>query len=335
MTIRQTLSAVPEGTPGADGAFWRANREGAEISVFRNAMPAGRITLGSEFGISGIEAEARIPALAAALEALFAEAPELKEVAISAGTISATEARQLGCATVTAEGMAVRRAGFFQSAPLWLAHPPASRQDATHLPGPEGRDHPLRAPKPEGLCYQRYDQVSGVMVSLRALEISRDLDRFHRWMNDGRVAWFWELAKPKEELAEYLRALEADPHSYPLILSFDGEEAGYLETYWVRENRLGPYYKSEPWDRGWHALVGEHAHLGRRKTAAWLRAIGHYLFLDCPMTEKLMGEPRADNVKLLRYADQMSYEKVKEFDFPHKRAALMRCPRARFFAEQL
>lgn len=53
------------------------------------------------------------------------------------------------------------------------------------------------------------------------------------------------------------------------------------------------------------------------------------------MTEKLMGEPRADNVKLLRYADQMSYEKVKEFDFPHKRAALMRCPRARFFAEQL
>ena len=170
-------------------------------------------------------------------------------------------------------------------------------------------------------------------VSFRAVDIDRDLDLFDRWMNDPRVDYFWELAGSKESLRTYLETLQAKPHSYPLIGCFDGEEAGYFETYWVREDRLGPYYESQSYDRGWHGLIGERRHLGKRKTGAWLRGLAHYLFLDCPMTENIMGEPRVDNAKLLAYADSLAYEKVKEFDFPHKRSALMRCPRDRFFSE--
>ena len=53
--------------------------------------------------------------------------------------------------------------------------------------------------------------------------------------------------------------------------------------------------------------------------------------LDDPRTEKVVGEPRVDNAKLLRYADALAYDKVKEFDFPHKRSALMHCWRDPFF----
>ena len=51
------------------------------------------------------------------------------------------------------------------------------------------------------------------------------------------------------------------------------------------------------------------------------------------MTELVVGEPRVDNAKLLRYADVLAYHKIKEFDFPHKRSALMHCWRDEFFAK--
>jgi acetyl CoA:N6-hydroxylysine acetyl transferase len=46
-----------------------------------------------------------------------------------------------------------------------------------------------------------------------------------------------------------------------------------------------------------------------------------------------MGEPRATHRKMLSYCGDAAYETLKEFDFPHKRAALVCCERERFFRE--
>lgn len=261
------------------------------------------------------------------MEAAFAD-PERQDYTLPRGTAL----RNIRCARTDGT---VSRAGFFQSAPLWLHHEPQGWLEAHDLPGPEGRNHPRRAPKPQGLVYLRHDPAAGVTVSFRTVEIARDLDSFHHWQNDPRVAFFWEENKSREALRDFLQQRQDDPHVLPLIGCFDGEDAGYFEAYWAREDRLGPYYDSGSWDRGWHGLIGERRHLGRAKTAAWLRGLTHYLFLDCPMTTQVVGEPRVDNAKLLAYADALAYEKLKEFDFPHKRSALMRCARAEFFGRVL
>ncbi len=227
----------------------------------------------------------------------------------------------------------VDRIDFYQSAGLWTNRPPAVPPASGLVPGPDGRDHPRRPAKPVGQFYERYDREARCVVSFDVLTIGSHLSLFHRWQNDPRVAHFWEEDKSKEDLAAYLAERIANPGVLPAIASFDGDPAGYLEFYWAREDRLGAYYDSHPWDRGWHGLIGERRHLGRMKTAAWLRSLTHYLFVDCPLTEKIVGEPRADNVKLLRYTDPLAYRKIREFDFPHKRAALMHCYRDEFFVK--
>jgi acetyl CoA:N6-hydroxylysine acetyl transferase len=219
------------------------------------------------------------------------------------------------------------RAGFFQIPDLWLRSPPSSA-----FPELPAGGHPLRPPQPRGLVYARRDPAIDMTVSFEAIAIERHLDLFHAWMNDGRVAFFWELAKPKDDLRAYLERLQADPHAFGLMGSFDGEQAGYFEVYWGAEDRLGAHYDAHPFDRGWHGLIGNARFLGRARTAAWLRALTHLLFLDDVRTAKVVGEPNAAHRKLLRYADEVAYRKVKEFDFPHKRAALMHCERPAFFA---
>ena len=283
------------------------------------------------FHLEGTARE-RIEALLLSLEACFVAHPEIEALKVSLPA-GAVDPRDLPFLDVANGQFRVYRSGFYQNAQLWLQHAPSGRLRCGLVDGPDGRDHPLRPPHPTGPCYERYDPVADVTVSFRSVDIDRDLDRFHRWMNDGRVSYFWELNQSKDELRAYLETLQAKPHSYPLIGCFDGEEAGYFETYWVREDRLGPYYDSQNYDRGWHGLIGERKHLGKVKTGAWLRGLAHYLFLDCPLTENILGEPRVDNAKLLSYADSLAYEKLKEFDFPHKRSALMCCRRERFFAE--
>ncbi|TDH38436.1 N-acetyltransferase [Pseudohoeflea suaedae] len=239
--------------------------------------------------------------------------------------------RDLRCGYREGDTFVVERGGFYQSAGLWTNHSPAFHLGTEPVPGPDGRDHPRRPTKPEGIFYDRFDRDAGGRVSFEVLEIDRHLGLFHKWQNDPRVAHFWEEDKSEAELAEYLAIRIANPSVLPVVSSFDGDPTGYLEFYWGQEDRLGAYYDAHPWDRGWHGLIGERKHLGRKKTSAWIRSLNHYLFLDCPLTEKIVGEPRADNVKLLSYTEPMGYRKVREFDFPHKRAALMHCDRDVFF----
>lgn len=227
----------------------------------------------------------------------------------------------------------IHKSGFLQTADLWRKHPQATYQSTQYVAGPDGRDHPLRPQNPDGEVYERYFADADVTVSFRAIDIDRDLDMFHRWQNDPRVAYFWEEDRSKEELREFLETRLSDPHNFSVVGEYDGQPVGYFEIYWAREDRLGAYFDAGPWDRGWHGLIGETAQLGRRKTSAWIRALTHYMFLDCPMTTLVVGEPRVDNAKLLRYADAMAYDKIKEFDFPHKRSALMHCYRDKFFSK--
>lgn len=218
-----------------------------------------------------------------------------------------------------------------QNPKLWLTHPAC-------FPNPEnwietnGRAHPRRLPPVAGVMYRRYVPSLGRTISIRLADPQKDLDVFHQWHNERRVWRFWELNKPKEELAEYLKKGLADPHQIPVIIECDGEPKGYFEIYWTPEDRLGPYYEYEPFDRGFHFLIGEKSFLGMANTDAVIKSVMHFIFLDDPRTRKIMAEPRHDNAAAIRYVDVFPvWKKLKEFDFPHKRAALLEAKREAFF----
>lgn len=194
-----------------------------------------------------------------------------------------------------------------------------------------GKRHPLRPMKPRGEVYRRFDARLGARISLRTVDIEHDLARFNRWQNSPRVASFWQEEGTLEQHREYLSTLEADPHTLTLIGCFDDQPFAYFEAYWAKEDRIAPFYAAGDYDRGLHMLVGEEHHRGPHKVASWLSALVHYLFLDDPRTQRVVAEPRADNGKMIGYMQGQRFHCEKEFDFPHKRAALMVLGRERFF----
>ena len=277
---------------------------------------------------------ARLAALAA-LESCFSRHPASRSIALTAPDGL--------CRRLLRDGTALPGDGYpltvpadrlWQQPALWLLTAGNNGYPQQHVMT-DGRRHPRRAPKPDGTVYGRHIPWLDRTLTFRTIDLDRDLDRFHRWMNDPRVAHFWQEEGDLAKHRRYLEDLMADPHMLPLIGCFDGAPFGYFEVYWAKENRLGAYYDADDYDRGWHVLIGEQAVRGRAWITAWLPSLVHFMFLDDGRTQRIVGEPRADHQQQIRNLDKSGFAKIKEFDFPHKRALLVMLLRERFFGDRL
>lgn len=275
-------------------------------------------------------------ALLAVLEALFSDegSPETARLEGENWRDLIPGLIECGIALPGDAGPVVHAEMVWQLPDLWLPHP--ERQ-----PYPQqfimtgGKRHPRRRPKPNGLVYSRYIPWLGQTFSLRTVDIEADLAVFNRWMNDPRVVYFFEEAGDLDKHRAYLRGIDADPHMTTLFGCIDGAPFCYFEIYWAKENRLGPYYDADEYDRGWHVAVGEDGYRGRDYIATWLPSLMHYMFLDDPRTQRIAGEPRSDHAQQIRNLERSGFASIKEFDFPHKRAMLVMLLRERYFGERL
>jgi N2-citryl-N6-acetyl-N6-hydroxylysine synthase len=250
-----------------------------------------------------------------AFEALFNYQNEVKEIAFNNDEI-------------------ISRENFYKQTLLWNI-PTRDLAHSEEIVETNSVQHPKRYPFTAGQkLYSRYVHTIQSTVSFRVIKES-DLDVFYDWHNQPRVANFWELAGSKEAILAYIQKGLTDPHLMPVIAEINGEAVGYFEIYWTKEDRLGPYYESGFYDRGFHLLVGNEKYLGFNNTDALLKSACHFIYLDDERTQYIMGEPRHDNQKLLKYVLSFkSWRRVKEFDFPHKRAVLLECDKNLFFQGQ-
>lgn len=194
------------------------------------------------------------------------------------------------------------------------------------------RIHPVRTNVQAGTLYSKYVPEIEKTLSFKMIDPGTDLDIFHKWQNQPRINQFWELGGTKPELLDYIQKTLKDPHTFPMLLLCNDIPVGYFEMYWCREDRLAPYYESDAYDRGFHFLIGENNFLGFKNTDATLKVLTHFLFIDDLRTRRLMAEPRSDNTKVLKYIETfVAWKNLFEFDFPHKRSAMLECKREDFF----
>lgn len=284
--------------------------------------------------VSPVPAQALLPVLAEffcrpmqldALSLELAVTPTWAVQAVREGVFDQVEPLADGCR------LQVCRASFWQHPALWLRQGASGFAQRFTLTA--NHRHPVRPPKPEGVVYERHLPHLNLTFSLRTLDIEQDLITFNRWMNLPNVASVWDQADDTQTHAQFLAAQQADPHTQTLFGCFNGEPFAYFELYWVKEDRLAPFCQAGDYDRGIHILVGNRRHQGPAKLEAWLRSLFHYAFLDDPRTQTVYGEPRIDNQRWIAYMQEQGGVKLREFDFPHKRAALISLARETFFQE--
>ncbi len=269
-----------------------------------------------------------VPVLSSAVEFMTAQSHESGVIGI--GNMPASD---FPLGTFEGDRLVIDPRAFWQWPAPWVAKP-AYPHPQVHVLS-NGQYHPKRPQMPVGVVYERYIPWLGQVLSFRVADPQTDLEDFHRWMNDEQVNVIWEDGGDRQKHLAILEERLRDPHMLALIGCFNGVPFGYFEVYWAKENRLGPYYDAQDYDRGWHVAIGEPAYRGKQWITAWLPSLMHFIFLDDPRTQRIVGEPRASHEQQIRNLDRSGFAKVKHFDFPHKRAMLVMLTRERFFGDRL
>ncbi len=239
-----------------------------------------------------------------------------------AGVLERSEARLI-----------VRPESVFQQPKPWLGSARTAYPEVPVLTN--GVHHPQRPPKPVGRVYSRFIPWLNTQLGFHVADLDADLEHFHRWMNDPRVAAIWEDSGDLSYHRDFIASRLADPHTLPLIGTFGGVPFGYFELYWAKEDRIGPHYEADGFDRGWHVAIGEDDFRGKAFVSAWLPSLMHYMFLADARTRRIVGEPVHHHAQQIRNLDRSGFAKVKHILFPHKKALLVMLLRERFFMDRL
>jgi acetyl CoA:N6-hydroxylysine acetyl transferase len=283
---------------------------------------------GLKLGLPDLTQAEVIPVLSSAIEFMSAQSRDAGMIEIGSVPVS-----DFPLGTFEGDHLTIDPRAFWQWPAPWIAKP-AYPHPQVHVLS-NGQYHPKRPQKPVGVVYERYIPWLDHALSFRVADPQADLEHFHRWMNDEQVNVIWEDGGDRQKHLAILEERLHDPHMLALVGCFDGVPFGYFEVYWAKENRLGPYYDAQDYDRGWHVAIGEAAYRGRQWITAWLPSLMHFIFLDDPRTQRIVGEPRASHEQQIRNLDRSGFAKVKHFDFPHKRAMLVMLTRERFFGDRL
>ncbi|WP_413944785.1 GNAT family N-acetyltransferase [Bdellovibrio sp. HCB-162] len=178
--------------------------------------------------------------------------------------------------------------------------------------------------------FEVYNDKNDTYYSFRPLSFEKDFAIYSKWMNQPYIAQWWGLNKSREDLAKKLLAELEDAHQELYIGMIDGKPVSYWEKYWLKEDILSQYIKTEPYDQGLHFLIGETDYLGRTHTSASIAAFTKMVFED-PRTQNLIGEPDIRNVKVLRYAQDNCFEKREVVKLPERTSVITVCQREKFF----
>ena len=163
---------------------------------------------------------------------------------------------------------------------------------------------------------------------MREVVLPDDLKLLQQWMHQAHVIPQWQLNHSVTALAVHFEKMSVDDHQRLYIIEIDQKNAGYLEIYEAKRDRISLYYDADPYDMGWHILLAEHA-VGKGHFKAVMQMMCHCVFQYSP-AKKIVGKPDIDVKSYALVQDKLAFEPQKQLNMPEKTAILYYCYREKF-----
>lgn len=191
--------------------------------------------------------------------------------------------------------------------------------------------HTLIYPASKEIFYSRYFEKENVTISLRPVDLDRDLEMLHEWFHREHAIRIWQMNWPIGKLETYYRTLFAGDMLYAFIGEANGEPTCYFEVYWAVRDLVGEYYDVLPTDYGTHQYIAP-VDPKKKYVSPFTQCIVDYVFAQ-PQVGKMVGEGSVDSLASLMNKLHVGFKVEKIIEMPHKKANLNFCYREWFWAK--
>ncbi|MBO3089664.1 GNAT family N-acetyltransferase [Cellulomonas dongxiuzhuiae] len=161
----------------------------------------------------------------------------------------------------------------------------------------------------------------GVLTTV-VLDLDADMPTLHAWCT-ARGTAFWGLSHLSvDELRETYAVVDAMTHHHALLVRIDGTPVALVQAYEPALDPVGKVYDVQPGDLGAHVLIGARPPRAVAGYAPRLVREMARVLADRTGATRIVGEPDARNVAVLRVLERAGFTLGPEVDLPTKRARL-------------
>lgn len=163
--------------------------------------------------------------------------------------------------------------------------------------------------------------------AFRPADADADAEMVSEWMNRPHLVEAWEYPWPPQRWRRYLRAQLDGQYSLPLIASYEGVEAAYIELYRAAKDSIAPRYDADPYDIGIHAAIADLDFVHRGFAPMLLPQVVASVFAQEDRCRRIMFDPDHRNTVARRVCELGGCTFLGEHDMANRRMALYALPR--------
>ncbi|THU39263.1 GNAT family N-acetyltransferase [Niastella caeni] len=186
-------------------------------------------------------------------------------------------------------------------------------------------------PASKETLYSRYFSKENVTISVRPMDLDRDLEMLHEWFHREHALKIWQMNWPISKLETYYRTLLPGDMLYAYIGEANGEPSFYFEVYWAIRDLVGEYYDVLPTDYGTHQYIAS-IDPKKKYVSPSTQCMVDYVFAQ-PQVGKMVGEGSVDSLASLMNKLHVGFKIEKVIEMPHKKANLNFCYREWYWAK--
>ena len=187
----------------------------------------------------------------------------------------------------------------------------------------DGSKHKI---KRNGIVFTNFISDLG-SISFRPLNIEKDIQIIHSWVNQEYAQYWGMLGKSLEEVTQEYEKITQ--HSDVFIGLVNGTISFLLERYNPRKDAIGDYYKVQEYDCGMHVIVAPVAKPIHQFTWHVFTSIMKFIFNDLTI-QRVVVEPDVRNEKMFAICQKVGFVNDEIVKLPHKIAQLAFCTREQF-----
>jgi len=184
---------------------------------------------------------------------------------------------------------------------------------------------------PPDVYFKKNCHAINQTISIRSLDMDKDLYTIHEWVNLPYAAAYWQMRGSYELLRTCYQCIMGHPwaHSFAVLL---GEELiAQIEVYSLHADELGQLVPHEIGDAGFHLLM---APPGAREKGITSKVIQTFLqfYFSFETAGTLWGEPDHQNTRSIRLLQEAGFHFVKTVQLSYKKAYAYQLQREQFLS---